>query len=52
MLYRSATLFAVCFVLYRLGNYVHKNFDDDRVRTPLTKFQKAIDDIEDDLNDT
>ncbi|CAM9271580.1 unnamed protein product, partial [Laminaria digitata] len=35
-----------------LGDYSHDNFEDDRVNVPLSKFKAAIDEIEDDLNDT
>eukprot|EP00904_Undaria_pinnatifida_P011936 jgi/Undpi1/7873/HiC_scaffold_24.g10345.m1 len=36
----------------RLGEYSHSNFEDDRVKKPLAKFQRAIEDIEEDLEDT
>lgn len=35
----------------RLGEYVGDQFDDDRVRTPLAKFQATIEDIELDIVD-
>lgn len=41
-----------CAVLCRLGQYSPNQFDDDRVRVPLAKFQQAIEDIETDLMDT
>eukprot|EP00904_Undaria_pinnatifida_P011934 jgi/Undpi1/7871/HiC_scaffold_24.g10343.m1 len=36
----------------RLGEYAHQNFVDDRVKKPLSKFQQAIENIGDDLEDT
>ncbi|CAM9948335.1 unnamed protein product [Ectocarpus fasciculatus] len=33
----------------KLGQYSAHNFDDDRMLEPLNKFQRAIEDIEDDL---
>ena len=36
----------------RLGEYSNDNFDDDRVNTPLKKYQEAIDDINDELEET
>eukprot|EP00904_Undaria_pinnatifida_P007086 jgi/Undpi1/3507/HiC_scaffold_16.g06879.m1 len=36
----------------QLGEYSNDNFDDDRVNTPLKKYQEAIDDINDELEET
>eukprot|EP00904_Undaria_pinnatifida_P007085 jgi/Undpi1/3506/HiC_scaffold_16.g06878.m1 len=36
----------------KLGQYSTNQFDDDRVRVPLAKFQQTIEDIETDLIDT
>lgn len=41
----------VCFPRTRLGQYEANNFADDRVRAPLAKFEKTIEDIEVDLTD-
>eukprot|EP00904_Undaria_pinnatifida_P007087 jgi/Undpi1/3508/HiC_scaffold_16.g06880.m1 len=36
----------------QLGEYAHDNFEDDRVNVPLRKFQEAIDDIQEELEET